>query len=112
MELSATQWKALLDIVDFGRLAADLVSRGKDLYDEDVQLRLAGEAIIARLGGAVSRLPVEVFAEHPAIPFRSVKDMRNLVSHEYHRIDPDLVWATLATKVPSFIAQIESLLEQ
>ena len=44
---------SLLDFQDFAWLAADLVSRGKAAYAGDVQLRLAAEAIIHKLGESV-----------------------------------------------------------
>ena len=101
---------ALLDIVEFGSMARDLVARGRESFDADLYLRLASEAIVSRLGEAVARLPDDLVEAHPTIPFREVKDMRNLVAHEYHRIDHALVWSALERGVPEFIAQVAELL--
>jgi len=92
-------------------MAAELVARGKSAYDADRQLRLAGEAIVSRLGEAAVRLPEELVAAHPDIPFRQVRAIRNLVAHVYQRVDPEVVWATLNIAVPRFIRQVVELLD-
>lgn len=102
--------RALRDLVEFGGLAAELVRRGKSAYDDDRQLQLAGEAIVSRLGEAAARLPEELVIDHPDIPFRTVKAMRNLIAHAYQRVDPQVVWATLVAAIPNFIAQVGALL--
>ncbi len=102
--------RALRDLVEFGGLAAELVGRGKSAYDDDRQLQLAGEAIVSRLGEAAARLPEELVTDHPDIPFRTVKGMRNLIAHAYQRVDPQVVWVTLLVAVPNFITQIVDLL--
>lgn len=103
--------RALRDLVEFGGLA-ELVDRGKSAYDDDRQLQLAGEAIVSRLGEAAARLPEELVIDHPDIPFRTVKAMRNLIAHAYQRVDPQVVWATLIAAVPNFIAQVGDLLAE
>jgi uncharacterized protein with HEPN domain len=100
----------LLDLVDFGRTAAELVDRGRDAYDSDRLLQLAGEAIVSRIGEAVSRLDPQFLAAHPQVPFRSAKAMRNLVAHEYHRIDPALVWGVLDYRIPALVHQVSEIL--
>lgn len=103
--------QALLDILDVGELAAALVGRGRRDYDGDRLLHLAAEAIIARIGEAVARLDPAFVDGHPDVPFRAAKGMRNLVAHEYHRVDPALVWGVLANRVPALCAQIEQILD-
>jgi len=103
--------QSLRDLVEFGEMAAELVARGKSAYDAVRQLRLAGEAIVSRLGEAAVRLPEELVAAHPDIPFRQVRAIRNLVAHVYQRVDPEVVWATLNIAVPRFIRQVVELLD-
>ncbi len=64
-------------------------------------LRLAGEAVIGRLGDIATKLPDEVIEATPEIPWREVKGMRIIAAHAYHRIDYDEVWVTLRDDVPS-----------
>lgn len=101
--------QSLDDILDFARYAAALVERGKDSYDTDLMLRLAGETIVTRIGEAVSRLSPQIVADHPEIPFRLARGMRNIVSHEYDRVDPEVVWSTLQSDIPRIAADVEGL---
>lgn len=102
--------QSLEDILDFAGEASELVSRGRDAYDSDRMLQLAAEAISNRIGEAVGRLSPELLRDHPHIPFRQAKGMRNFVSHHDDRIDANIVWDTLQAQVPPFAAQVLRLL--
>ena len=104
--------RTLTDMVEFGALAADLTARGRSAYDADIQLRLAGEAILHKLGEAAARLPDRLTVDNPDISFRAAKAMRNVIAHDYDRIDHDVVWVTLARDVPDLTRRIEALLSE
>ncbi|MFZ5869789.1 MAG: DUF86 domain-containing protein [Actinomycetota bacterium] len=98
------------DIVEFGQLADDLVKRGRSAFDGDIQLQLAGEAILHRIGEAVSRLPEQLVSDHPQIPFRQAKATRNLIAHQYHQVNPAVLWRTLEVSVPDLASRVAGLL--
>lgn len=110
----------LRDLVAFGEMAAtDVVSHGKDAYDDSRLIRLAAEAVAHRLGEAVARLtdkdslaPSELAftIDHPEIPWRAMKGMRNIVAHDYGGIDYEMLWNALAERVPADIARIRQIL--
>lgn len=89
------------DLQEAVRAGAELVGRGRSAWDADRVHRLAGEAIISRVGEAVVQLPEEVRAAMPAVPWREWRAQRNLVAHVQHRIDPQLLWVTLDRDLPS-----------
>jgi uncharacterized protein with HEPN domain len=80
--------------------AAELVGLGKERWDTERPLCLAGEAVIGRLGDIATKLPDDVIKATPEIPWREVKGMRIIAAHAYHRIDYDEVWVTLRDDVP------------
>lgn len=47
------------------------------------------------IGEAVRSLPETQIENYPDIPWREIADMRNLLVHEYFRIDPQIVWNVL-----------------
>lgn len=102
----------LEDLIEFGDMAGRLVAQGKSAYDGDEMLRLAAEAILHRIGEAVSRLPDEFVADHPAVEWRLLKATRNIVAHQYARIDHEIIWVGLAGRIPGTIAYIEDLLSR
>ena len=45
------------------------------------------------------------FAEqHPQVPWRSMRGMRNRIAHGYFDIDLDVVWGTVQTALPELLA--------
>jgi len=92
--------RTLHDLTDFIEMAGEVTSRTRASYDADITLRLAGEAIVTRVGEAVGRLPDSYKVDNPEVPWRSIRGARNLTSHEYHRIDHDVIWQTLDRDLP------------
>jgi uncharacterized protein with HEPN domain len=65
------------------------------LTDRDEQALAAFRLSI--IGENANKLSVELKERHPRLPWPDMVAFRNIVSHEYHRVDPELVWqATLA----------------
>ena len=50
--------------------------------------------------------------QHPGIPWRSMKGMRNRIAHGYHEINLDTVWETLQTAPPDLVAQLPRVRQQ
>jgi uncharacterized protein with HEPN domain len=90
----------LADLAEAVDAAAELVDLGRERWDAERPLRLAGEAVIGRLGDVATKLPDEVIKATPEIPWREVKGMRIIAAHAYHRIDYETVWVTSRDDVP------------
>lgn len=103
---------ALADLVDFAALAKRLVARGKTAYDGDVVNRLAAEAIVHRMGEAVTRLSAAFVTAHPEVEWALIKGMRNIVAHQYGNVDHEILWAALATKLPDDVRRIKAILAE
>jgi uncharacterized protein with HEPN domain len=58
----------------------------------------------------MGKIPLEVQAKHPKVLWKVMADMRNLSSHEYHRIDPEIVENTVIVDLPELITQIDQML--
>lgn len=99
----------LADIDDAAAAAADLVARGKKMWNKDRLLRLAGEAIIGRIADAAGRLPEDVRSAASDVPWDDLRDIRILVDHIYHRIDYSILWETLKSDVPHLRARLRGL---
>ncbi len=46
---------------------------------------------LAVIGEAVPSLPIEAKETMPDVPWASIAGLRNIVVHEYFRVNPDLV---------------------
>lgn len=75
--------------------AAELTQRGRAAYDVDPALRLAFEALSARVGDLAKRLTA-LDPERFRDPLWSAAARnRDVVAHHYHRLDHDLLWNTV-----------------
>lgn len=104
--------RTLRDLLAFTGSASRLVARGKDAYDGDEALRLAAEAVLHKIGEAVSRLPDEFVNEHPEVPWRAMKATRNIVAHAYEQVDYQIIWNALAIRLPAVSERIRAILNE
>lgn len=58
----------------------------------------------------MGNIPLEGQARHPKVPWKIMADMRNISSHEYHRLDPEIVENTIIVDLPKLITQIDQML--
>lgn len=101
--------RTLVDLLEFTAMAERLTDRGRRAYDDDEMVRLAAEAIIHRIGEAVARLPATLTDAHPGVEWRKIRAMRNVVAHDYGRIDHDILWLALVRRVPHLRAYVGEL---
>ncbi len=69
--------KVLADLLDSSDAGAELVARGRTAFDQDRLLRLAGEAVVGRIGEAARKLLAEFGEDLPQdIPWSDVVGAR------------------------------------
>ncbi len=71
------------------------------------------DAVARRLeiiGESVKRLPKDLQDQHPDVPWREIAGARDVLVHEYFRIDVDLAWEMVQQDVPELAARIRSIL--
>ena len=58
--------------------------------------------VIGEAANRVMRLDPSMEQTHAELwqQFRDASDMRNLLTHEYFRVDPSVVWTTLSSDLP------------
>jgi len=65
---------------------------------------------LAVIGEAARKLPEEVTARYPAVPWREMGDMRNVVIHEYFGIDTKILWETIQNELPPLVNRLNEIL--
>jgi uncharacterized protein with HEPN domain len=60
---------------------------------------------------ASRHLPQELKERNPSIPWAAVAGAGNFYRHEYGGVDRELVWGTLQTQLPAFLAVVEQELK-
>ena len=63
------------------------------------------------IGEAASHLPEEIIEMHLDLPWREMRDMRNIVVHEYFGVDYMIVWETLKKNLPPLLPLLKHLIK-
>jgi uncharacterized protein with HEPN domain len=82
-----------------------------DAFAANDEKRAAVERQVFVIGEAAARLPDDWKARRPAVPWRKIVGLRNLLAHGYWVIDPEELWDVARNKVPEFIAELRPLLD-
>lgn len=64
------------------------------------------------IGEAARQVPDEIAEKHPEVPWVDMRDMRNIVVHEYFGVDLSVVWRTIRKDLPVLIAQLEAIINE
>ena len=64
---------------------------------------------LAVIGEAARKVPVEITAKYPMIPWREMCDMRNVVIHEYFGVDPKILWETIKNELPVILTRLKAM---
>ena len=83
-------------------------------FDQFVSDRKTVDAVIRNfitIGEAASHLPEDLIEAYPSFPWREMRDMRNLVVHEYFGVDKLVVWETLQKNLPPILPRLKQLID-
>ena len=76
--------------------------------DKEKQSAIAYQLII--VGEATKRLSPEFKESHSNIPWKSIAGMRDVLAHQYDKIDIDELWGVIERDIPALIDLIKPLL--
>ena len=82
-------------------------------FEQFVEDRKTIDAVIRNfiiIGEAASHLPEDFTEMHPDLPWREMRDIRNIVVHEYFGVDNMIVWETLQKNLPPLLPLLKHLL--
>jgi uncharacterized protein with HEPN domain len=63
---------------------------------------------ISVLGESASKIDKATEATLPAVPFKSIRGMRNRIAHDYGAVDFKIVWAVTQEEIEPLIAALEA----
>src|SRR4030042_3664678 len=102
---------ALRQILAYARETVEISkSKSRQDLDHDRLLNLALTRLLEMLGEAANRVPEEVRAQHPDLPWLQMIAARNRLIHGYDSVDFDILWAMVKKDLPGLIVQMEEIL--
>ena len=102
---------SLLDVA----LAAQQIQRycqgiDRPQFDQDDEKQAAVLYRIGIIGEAIKRISLPFRDQYPNIPWKQIAGIRDIVMHQYDRVNLELVWDVIHTKIPELLTAIEPLL--
>ena len=102
---------SILDIVKAGQLVLQFAQGvNREQLASDILRQSAILYQISIMGEATKRLSREFREQHPEVPWDDVAGMRDIIAHQYDRVDLDIVWQVIQRNIPELLDMITPLL--
>jgi uncharacterized protein with HEPN domain len=99
--MEADQLGRLRDILEGARMIASYVKDTSEVhFRADRQKQDAVVRRIEIIGEATAHLSDATRREVPALPFRKMRGMHNIVAHDYANVDLSIVWQVATIHIP------------
>jgi uncharacterized protein with HEPN domain len=63
------------------------------------------------IGESVKQLPDDLRQQHPNIPWKSIAGLRDMLAHEYFRVDDRILWDVVQNHLQPLELAVKSLVE-
>ncbi len=103
----------LHDIERHINLADEFVAgRDREAFQNDTRTVFAVIRCLEIISEATRRLPEDLKARHPSIPWRDIAGAGNVYRHDYEEVAAKLVWDTVQLALPPLQAAIAQEIER
>lgn len=112
--MSHRKWKVrirhMIEAID----RVSLYTRGMDLEAFSRRSETVDAAIrnLQVIGEAARLVPEHIQQKHPEIPWVSMRGMRNVLVHDYDRVNVPVLWNTIQWNLPPLVPLLNNVLEQ
>ena len=101
----------LQDILDaIGQIEVEQI-KGRAAFEGSSLIQVWMVHHLMIIGEAVRAIDPAVRQRYPSIPWRQIAGMRNILVHDYFRINQKIVWETVEKDMPPLKAEIGRILE-
>ena|SRR3989338_9604309 len=102
----------LLDILEAIQLLEKHLPSNKALHELD-ELKFMGVVrCLEIIGEACNHLSEELKKKYSDVPWRQIANMRNILAHQYFKVDTEKVEKAIKDNLPKLKSQIENILNK
>lgn len=101
----------IIDIIDSMNKAIKFIEgMSYEQFIQDDKTIFAVVRALEIIGEAIKKIPEEIKAKYPEIPWKGMAGMRNKVIHEYFGINLKYIWTTIKERIPEIKPMFEKIL--
>ena len=102
---------ALRQMLSYAQEAVNIaLGKNRADLDHDRLLNLALTRLLEIIGEAANRIPDDVQAQYPELPWLQMIGLRNRLIHGYDNVDFDILWVIVQQDLPDLIDTLEKKL--
>ncbi len=64
------------------------------------------------IGESANHLRAHVTQRYASLPWSHLAEMRHILVHEYHAVDPEIIWRTVHHDLPSLLPALNQILQE
>jgi uncharacterized protein with HEPN domain len=109
--VSSRSWKERLeDILTCARNIKEFTAGRSldDFLDDPITVRAVAYEFIT-MGEAARTVPPDVQEQYPDLPWGKMLGIRNVLVHEYFRLDEEILWKAAMEDIPPLIEVLEKI---
>ena len=95
------------------RFCSRVMRYSEDLSAEQFEAnQLVRDAVLRNLellGEAAKQIPDDVRDRHPAVPWRRIAGLRDVLAHAYFGLEEDTIWQIVNSSVPALADQLKAV---
>ena len=81
-----------------------------EVYEKSIEKQAAVTRYFEILGEAAKRVSEELQAQYPDVPWRVASALRNILIHDYVKVDYTELWKTAKEDIPRMLLQLRDIL--
>lgn len=82
-----------------------------DAFLDDAKTIRAVAFEFTTIGEAAHAIPLEIQKQYTDVPWGKMQGIRNVLVHEYFRLDEEILWEASQEDIPPLIAALEKLIQ-
>lgn len=111
--MSYKDWRVRIDdmLEAIGRCQSYVAGLDSTAFANDSRSQDAVARNLEIIGEAASKMPEPVREAFPLIPWQQMAEMRHILIHEYHSVDPDILLRTVHNDLPPLVPMLQAALD-
>ncbi len=94
------------------KMTIDRFGDAYDIFSSDRVYQNAVALCVLQIGELTTHFSDEFKLEYNEVPWNQIKALRNIVAHNYGKVDIEILWETITTDIPALYDYCKKILNR